>query len=61
MNEKQKNKIASTSGTFISLGAIIGLVVLNILNENVDFFVNLGLIGAILGANIEDVRRWFQK
>ena len=49
------------SATYVSIAAIAGLVILNIFSKEVPTFVNYGLIGAALGASIEDIRSWLGK
>lgn len=46
------------SSVLVSVAAIAGLVILNIFSHDVPAHVNYGLIGAALGASIEDIRNW---
>lgn len=60
--KKDERKHAAKSGNLVSVFAVIGLVVLATFDlfssNNVPSFVYFGLIGASLGAKIDDVQRW---
>ena len=53
-----ENKAEKATSWGITLAAITGLVVLNIFNPEAPTVVNYGLVGAALGAKIEDIREW---
>lgn len=52
---------ATRNRDVVAIAAIIGLVVLNIFAPQAPDLVNIGLIGAALGAKIEDLRSWYGK
>lgn len=56
--EAQMTENQNKSATIVSVVAILALVILNIYSDEVPQSVNFGLIGAALGASIEDIRGW---
>lgn len=56
-----KDNEKDMSAVLVSVAAIFGLVILNIFSQEVPNHVNYGLIGAALGASIEDIRNWISK
>lgn len=59
-NKKRKKQIEKSTNNVVAVAAIIALVVLHLFSENeVPQFVDWGLIGAALGAKIDDVKSWF--
>lgn len=49
------------AAVFVSIAAIIGLVILNIFSQDVPESVNFGLVGAALGASFDEVQKRFRK
>lgn len=57
MADSQKDNTA----VIVSVAAIVGLVILNIFAQEVPESVNFGLIGAALGASLDDIRNSIRK
>lgn len=62
-SKKTTTKDAKTSN-IVAVAAIVALVILavldlNNLNDTIPSFIYFGLIGASLGAKIEDIKNWF--
>ena len=54
-------KQVAAASNIVAVSAIIGIVILNVYAEEVSEIVNIGLIGAALGAEVDDFRSWVGK
>ena len=56
----RKEQVEKSTTNIVAVTAIIALVVLHLFSQReVPQFIDWGLIGAALGAKIDDVKTWF--